>query len=279
MSAEQKVEFEEKPVNYTTSCVSEYSGDIMKSKTWFFNGLKHREEDLPAETTYFDNGQVKSKTYYKGGMRHRHGKPASITYYSSGETKEEVYYLLDKQSRYSCISFGDLPSAIRYNKDGTISYKEWCEQGKLNRLNDNPTSISYYKSGNIKAKQWHVDDELHRENDKPAEVEYYDEPGKVASMRWFIKDRPFRENGLKRCIEYDEDGKEVETEIYDVIDEPELKKINVNKAPLDELCCIPFMYKEHAQKIIENRPIDSFEKLILITGNNNISSTYVSFKD
>lgn len=131
-------------------------------------------------TTYHPNGKIARKTWYKGdGIKHRdNDKPAEISYREDGtvecerwldkneEIKREEWYQNGKKHRDN-----DLPAVNCYRPmyengyypDGEIEFREWFIDGKRHRDNDLPAIIEYYPNGVISKKAWYQDDELYRE--------------------------------------------------------------------------------------------------------------------
>jgi len=58
---------------------------------WEVDGVIHRERG-PAITTWYKNGQIKSKEWYINGVMHRERRPAIITWHQNGTLKSNDYY-------------------------------------------------------------------------------------------------------------------------------------------------------------------------------------------
>jgi len=120
--------------------------DIHGSKYWYKNGLRHRDNDLPA--LIYHNGK---QEWFKNGSRHRDNDlPAAI--YPDGT---QIWY---EDGRYHRDN--DLPALI--HASGT---QEWYQNGELHRDNDLPAAI--YHDGTQK---WFKNGKLHRDNDLPAVI-------------------------------------------------------------------------------------------------------------
>lgn len=125
------------PFRYTPEEKSVLSGTISNGNTtWFKNGLKHRDDDLPA--IEWLNG---TREWYKNGLRHRDtDNPSVIWSYGTIE-----WYKNGKRHRDN-----DMPAVI--HADGS---KEWYTNGLCHRDGDFPAIVwadrteLYYKQGKI----------------------------------------------------------------------------------------------------------------------------------
>lgn len=73
---------------------------------------------MPAEITYYKNGQLKKESWYEGGKLHRVNLPAEIIYYENGKVERESWYKGGKKYRE-----GNLPDEIYYFATGNLRYK------------------------------------------------------------------------------------------------------------------------------------------------------------
>ena len=126
------------------------SGSLMK-ETWYQNGGKHRDSDLPAEIVYHEDGSMDWQVWYQNDQRHRDADlPASIVYRLNGSIAWQNWYQHGQLHRDS-----DLPAAITYRGNDSILRQEWYQNGQKHRDSDLPAVISHYQDGSIFL-QWHV---------------------------------------------------------------------------------------------------------------------------
>lgn len=189
------------------------------SEHWYKNGLLHRESDNPAFRSYLNN-KLKFEYYYKNGKSTKeNGLPNQIEYNENGTVKEEKYgdhdikikEYIGTQIHTTHISFG-------------FPYlEEWKSNEKLHRENDLPATIKYYDVSGIQKveeEQWYRNGKLHREGDLPAFVLYHrnnkivKQNGSIKRQTWYKNDNLYREgDGTKPVvIEYDENGKIVDSQ-------------------------------------------------------------------
>lgn len=99
--------------------------NCLRKSEWFNeNGLRHRDSDLPAIISYYNNGEIDYMDFYQHGMRHR-----------------------DE----------DLPAFVIYNRDGSIAREAWWTHGKLFRFPMNGEMLPnmvIYENGKIICEWW-----------------------------------------------------------------------------------------------------------------------------
>lgn len=130
-------------------------GNVLSKTYYNENDEKHRD-DGPAETRYFNNGNVEYEIYYENGKRHRDNGPAEIYYYSFGEICVELYFENGNQHRIGG------PADISYYSNGDISFMIHFENNICYRKYG-PAQISYHRNGKIEMK-YYENGKVHRIN-------------------------------------------------------------------------------------------------------------------
>ena len=74
------------------------NGNI-RSKSWLFNDEYHRA-DGPALIWYYESSVIQRELYHINNNCHRVDGPADIWYYESGEVTREQWYLNGNQSNH-----------------------------------------------------------------------------------------------------------------------------------------------------------------------------------
>jgi antitoxin component YwqK of YwqJK toxin-antitoxin module len=110
----------------------------------------------PTKIEYYENGQIKSKSWYKNGKYqswrvngeyHNENGPAYINYYENGKIRYQLWYINGN------LHNENGPANIWYYKNGKIKSQLWCING--NNHNENgPAFIDYYANGQIKYQSW-----------------------------------------------------------------------------------------------------------------------------
>jgi hypothetical protein len=103
----------------------------------------------PTTVEYYENGQIKFKSWKINGKYHNENRPAIIWYYENGQ----------------------------------IGYQSWFINGNLQNVNG-PACIDYYENGQIESHEWYTNGKRHNENG-PAYIYYY-ENGQIQSQEWSI---------------------------------------------------------------------------------------------
>ncbi len=124
--------------NKPACTIYDQDGGELKTETYYINGENKRLDDGPVKIEYYPNGRVCEETYLSKNQKN---KKIIITYYKDGQILSRTTYINDLID-----SDDESPSAISYNKDGTIFYKGYY---KLNRLHktDGPAFIYYDPNG------------------------------------------------------------------------------------------------------------------------------------
>lgn len=100
----------------------EYNTNIM-SESWYNYGESHPSIVIE----YLLNGSKERESYYKNGKRHReYDLPAFIAYSESGKKNYESWFVNGKQHRE-----GNLPTHIVYNKKGVKIDEAWIKNDVL----------------------------------------------------------------------------------------------------------------------------------------------------
>ena len=77
--------------------LNEFRQYLSKSSETWYETLKYpsqsRSGDLPAETNWYLNKQLKSQTWCNGGTKHRFGKPAYISYWPDGSVERLEWFI------------------------------------------------------------------------------------------------------------------------------------------------------------------------------------------
>lgn len=108
----------------------------------------------------------------------------------------------------------DLPSWIKYNKEGQILYERWYQDGHQHRDHDRPAEIKYIytygnKQGWKQTEEWYQNGKKHRNGDLPAVIQYNTE-GQIEYVEWRRDGLQHRDGDMPAEIYYDEGQKEFE---------------------------------------------------------------------
>jgi len=104
-------------------------------------GELHRNPEIgPAVIYYYENGNIRYKSYWVNGKKHRLEGPAYISYYENGNIRCESYWVNSEEHRL------DGPAYIEYHENGNIHFESYLINGKIHRL-DGPAVINYYENG------------------------------------------------------------------------------------------------------------------------------------
>lgn len=169
-------------------------GDGMPNFYWNQNGKLHRDGDEPAVIT-FNGSLLCQAWYRDGKLHREHGYarrliecdfiqeewlvdgkfsrendlPVSVEYRTNG-TRLEAWYgdsailygsedrsPLERSSAEIEVrrSRGDLPTAIGYRQDGSVSFKRWCRNKTLHRENL-PAFIKFDRDGTILKEEYYT---------------------------------------------------------------------------------------------------------------------------
>ena len=198
---EIKTRFETIDFGNGITCVLDYKNDLKHTETWFLNGLKNREGDLPSKIEFHKNGNKFIESWHINDLLHRaDDKPAYIGYLQSGIKQVEVWYLDGKQQRMD-----DKPSSVHYYENKNIQYELWGSGLDHHRDNDMPAWIGYYNDGKKQFEEWFTDGKMNRNNDRPQEVRFY-RNGNKKEETWRINNELKRNNNLCHYISYYENG-------------------------------------------------------------------------
>jgi len=165
----------------------------------FRKGLDiHRDNNLPAIIVYNDS-KVNQEEWYQNNKRFRYNDLPLIEKYSHHGGHLSVQF-------WDSDRINNLPSLIRYYKNGDIDCKKWytkiiepttfayvCHYSKLHNINDLPAVIKYSRCGYVKRREWYNKGILHREV-SPAIIDT-DAVGNIILEEWWFNDRLYRENG------------------------------------------------------------------------------------
>jgi hypothetical protein len=123
----------------------------------------YTEESIP-EPGYINlNGSSCIKTWYKNGLRHREGDQPAVVH-SSGRREWWVDGVLHRA--------GDLPAITEELTPPSVgSYTAWYSYGRLHRTGGQPAVIRT-NSGGIYSREWWVHGVPTRERDLPIREEY-----------------------------------------------------------------------------------------------------------
>ncbi len=224
-TAEEKIfrdYIEEKFFENNTKCMKEYKNCILIDEKWFQNDKLHRDHDLPAVITCYENGNKKSDAWYNNGKQHRNvnkvnktseikNLPAYIEYYENGVVKQEEWWQNNKKNRFNMIDEvknydNRYPCLISYFQNGNKKEEKWFQNDKLHRDDDLQADIIYYENGNKKMEMWFQNGKTNRNYDLPAVISYY-ENGNMKDQRWCKNGEFHRESDLPGIIQYYENGK------------------------------------------------------------------------
>jgi hypothetical protein len=101
------------------------TASICYSRTSCWPFVYHNDDNNPAATYYYRNGQISELYWHIEGKRHRE----------------------------------DGPAHIRYRSDGSIMYEHWLINGRAHRI-DGPADISYNKEGKIYIRRYYLNGEM-----------------------------------------------------------------------------------------------------------------------
>ena len=98
----------------------------------------------------YDNGKLFSMIYINNnGESHRIDGPAESRYYQNGNIKEEEYLLKDNYHRKNG------PARILYYINKQVQYESYLLNNKLHRM-DGPSRIWYYENGTIEKQEYYL---------------------------------------------------------------------------------------------------------------------------
>lgn len=108
-------------------CILKRVGILFISKEWFYEGLKHRENDYSSWEVSHHNGENKNECYqsYKHGVQHSYNDKPSHIYYGKNNILYEEAYHIEGVPRREDIT---LPSIIFYNPEGTITRSSYTNE-------------------------------------------------------------------------------------------------------------------------------------------------------
>jgi hypothetical protein len=180
---------------------------LVKSETWYKNGVLHRDDDSPAHIEYI-NEAIFITMYYQEGKLHRESLepegtgylPSCIKFFHYPDVKmSELWFKNGLHHRESSNDF-HLPAQVEYFENGSIHSETYFINGKKNREEgkldpgsnksapgtDKPTHITYNIEGMPYIFDWYKDDIRHREGDKPAHIKLFDN-GVVEDEAWYYQ--------------------------------------------------------------------------------------------
>lgn len=122
-------------------CLREYYPDMtLKSENYIFDN-KLWNEDGPASTTYYENGQVRLSIYLIRSKKHREDGPAYISYCPDGKKYVEKYFIdgeVHREDGPAYISYNSGDSSIYhqayYIEGKEVNNDEWLEFTRLKKL-------------------------------------------------------------------------------------------------------------------------------------------------
>jgi antitoxin component YwqK of YwqJK toxin-antitoxin module len=180
----------------------EYSRSVntygnLYSEIWNYRKELHNDNG-PAYIIYFNNGNVKRKTYYKNGLEHNENGPSTIEYYENRNIRYVSYQINGKFHRI------DGSAIIEYFDNNKPEEEVYYINGVLTR-DDGPARIQYYPTGDIWKEHYIVNGKLDRSNG-PAVIEYYDYENGILAQAQFYKNG-YLDNGEEPAvITYDTNG-------------------------------------------------------------------------
>lgn len=164
----------------------------------------HSVSDKMPSVLVFKNKKLVSKTWYCDGVVHRdNNKPAYIEYYPNGKVRMKCYLLNNNFSRKGG------PSIQEFYPNGNLEREIWFLDGKKHR-EDGPAVIEYYVNGKIKREIFYKNGEVERHIEDGPAVIVYDENGCVVSEDYVFKQRLYKrvlykEEGIYETV-YERDG-------------------------------------------------------------------------
>lgn len=140
---------------------------VIRIQNWYLNGQYHRENDLPIQVHYHENGGIALSFWHLNGQLQRAGDlPARIANHENGSVSEEEWY-----QDFQLHRENDLPAVVNYHEDGSLELQSWYRNGLLDRPHseqsrstsdqqehvdqDLPAKINYHKDGSV-VSQWYV---------------------------------------------------------------------------------------------------------------------------
>lgn len=150
------------------------NGDRM----WFKHGVKHRDNDKPAEElSSYD-------AWWQNGEMHRDGDKPAV---DSGD--EKIWYKHGLVHRDH-----DLPAVTRTTFNGSV-IKEWYKNGKKHRDSNRPARIVYMNNSPI-TEEWWVEGKKHNIQG-PA---FYSRTGTMPIIKYFINDKQYSPEEFNKKI-------------------------------------------------------------------------------
>lgn len=102
-------------------------GLLLERKHYCMGELWDPDEETPAETTWYDNGSIKSERHYVNGKCQSRGdRPAVVEYYYDGGKREELF-LDASQNMHRAPQKG--PAEVQYTKKGEVMIKRYYLEG------------------------------------------------------------------------------------------------------------------------------------------------------
>lgn len=145
----EEIEFKD-----NVSLCTEYHEFLLAFESWYKNGKRHRDNDLPAFIRYNKNGNILKQTWFRNGNLFRdNNQPTCIIFYESGELEEQKW----ENDRFTRRN-NDQPCVISYYKNGNKKEEKWSVDFKRETLDENgnrkPDAILYNENGNIEREVW-----------------------------------------------------------------------------------------------------------------------------
>ena len=127
-----------------------------RTHIWCINGEIWRDNDLPSQVDFYDNGKIKNRYWHKNNK-------------------------LDRDN--------DLPAYIKYTDSGQVDAMVWYKDGNIHRDGDKPAYIVFFTGNNSYAYEiWYQHGQIHRDGG-PARIIYtYQYPYtkyRVESQQWY----------------------------------------------------------------------------------------------
>jgi len=139
-----------------------------ETDTYFSRGF-NKFGQLTGKYESTDINGLKTVMYLSNGKLNRDNDlPADIGYYENGNKRYEIWYVNGQ-----CPRDGDLPTYVAYYEDGNKLFETWFVNGQFHRDGDRPAKICYYENGNKRSEEWYVNGQLHRDGDEPTDILYY----------------------------------------------------------------------------------------------------------
>lgn len=130
----------------TLNYYAKYANNRILFEEWTKNSKAlHRDNDMPAQITYHQSGQIQSEKWFNNNRYHRNnGNPALIYYYLDGKISSKSWYLDGMEHRD-----GGEPAYVSFYADGALRIAEWWMKGQPYRAKGAPTQMNYRNDGSV----------------------------------------------------------------------------------------------------------------------------------